>query len=1036
MAVVIAHLTDLHVKTGKDPLLSRADSVARAIASEVDAGTNLVILAIGGDSVFSGQAEQFSQVTTFYLAIQTKLQQERDGVPTPIVVVAGNHDCDFNNSELSAAPQDSIAGEKASPGTTLVEFFKFEKALALTYPPHSVESPYFTWADFTTDGVVLRFLLANSSVFSQLHEVTDSLVLPIDELLPQFIPTARYVVTLLHHPWNWFRQPDTMRGLRHRLEELSDIILTGHEHEPETVDITRDGVNSTLYVSGGVLQESLSPSISTFVVIKLDLLENTRATVTFELTESGFYQQAKSCPTRQFPGNPARLGRPFDLNDVFSKELDDLGFVIHHPRKQFLTLRDIFVYPDLMIVDEPSTPKTNHQLKSKDVASTVLKVGKVLISGGEKGGKTCLAKSLFREGYSKGRLPILLNGKEIQTRKANSVRDYVRRAVRDQYKALPGDHYEQLDKSLRIVIVDDFELMVESPTVRAAILDELTNTFSSVVLIGGETYCFELLEKDTKQDSHLVEYRHYNIMNFGELQREQFIRKWVLLGNDGQAASDTREITAHLTKVLNGVIRKTLLPSYPLFLMIVLQQAESGQPTVRGGSYGHLFESVVTTILNRSRFTKISISAKHLYLATLASQLYENNQASLAEAEGLEWHQVYWKAIGASIDFSQLMTDLVSLNILQRTSDRISFRYKYHYCFFVAYYMSENINNPVVRSSIRQLSRQLYHRETGDILLFLSHLSNDSIVLDEMLNAAEVLLPEAQEANYVADVVNINHLEKTAPLLAVPRGDSDGRRVANLEHKDEQTLARSSADADGSILSSRPNAVEDDKMVREALQLPAAFKTIQILGQFARNHADSLPIAIKERVIDSLFRLAKRILGRYFEALDGDLANIADNLAETWRRDDPDIARDALVKQIGRHIFGMSQLTSFIVTKHVSSAVAHDLIEKVSRETARRMKDLPSQFFDLAVSLERPGFIDLDRVRAINALVADNPFGLTFLRMLVAYHIYPFNVNYKIKQAVCSELEIRQSKNSLNQDSKQLKSSGVERNRKGMDSRR
>lgn len=674
VSVLIAHLTDLHVQSAEDPVLTRAELIGRAIAGEVDAETKVVVLALGGDSAYSGKTFQFQNAARFYKAIKAKVEAERPTVEVQTVVVAGNHDCDFawNASEERAAAA-ATAGAGAPVGA-LENFFEFEQSLGLKYQPHTAESPHFAWCDISVDDAILRIVLVNTSIASQLHEQPGSLSLPIDGLLPNLIPKAHYVLALLHHPWNWFKQPEVMRPLRNRIEELSDVILTGHEHAPETVALVRDNTISSLYVSGGVLQENGSPQESSFVILKLDLKARTRSSVILSLNESGFYERMKDSLLQPFDGNPARFGRPFELRPEFVKTLDDLGFVIHHARKQFLTLPDVFIYPDLLVVDEPTTGDTTRQVKSRDVPTTVLKTARVLISGGEKGGKTCLAKSLFRSAHNSGRLPVLLRGKDIQTRKAPSIRDNIRRAVREQYANLEPDQYEQTDRSNRVVIIDDFDLMVESSEVRTAIFKELEQAFSSVVLIGSETFCFDLLESDEKHESHLWAYTHYNILSFGELQREQFVRKWLSLAPDGQPVGDVRELTAHLTKLINGVIKRTLLPCYPLFLMIVLQQAESGQPTVRGGSYGHLFESVVTAILNRSRFTKISISAKHRYLATLAYELHQKNQASISLADAAVWHGAYWRAIGAPVEFDRLTDDFIELNILQRFGDRLSFR--------------------------------------------------------------------------------------------------------------------------------------------------------------------------------------------------------------------------------------------------------------------------------------------------------------------------------------------------------------------------
>jgi len=58
-------------------------------------------------------------------------------------------------------------------------------------------------------------------------------------------------------------------------------------------------------------------------------------------------------------------------------------------------------------------------------------------------------------------------------------------------------------------------------------------------------------------------------------------------------------------------------------------------------------------------------------------------------------------------------------------------------------------------------------------------------------------------------------------------------------------------------------------------------------------------------------------------------------------------------------VFGMSQLSAFIVTKHVSMSIAHDLLEPVVQEVAKEWR-LPSSFFDLAVSLNGLDTLTLD----------------------------------------------------------------------------
>jgi len=98
--------------------------------------------------------------------------------------------------------------------------------------------------------VLLRGL--NTAWLSQLHEAPGTLYFP-PEAVHSDTNGASLVITALHHPYNWF-SPQNGRELRKRVEEFSDIVLTGHEHD-FTVRAQRGGrgeVNT--YLEGAALQ--------------------------------------------------------------------------------------------------------------------------------------------------------------------------------------------------------------------------------------------------------------------------------------------------------------------------------------------------------------------------------------------------------------------------------------------------------------------------------------------------------------------------------------------------------------------------------------------------------------------------------------------------------------------------------------------------------------------------------------------------------------------------------------------------------------
>ena len=143
MSVLIAHLTDVHVKTNADPITSRAGIVARAIASEITPETTLVVLAIGGDSAYSGTPDQFAIARRFFTDIRYTLQQERPGVHVDFVAVAGNHDCNFG----PATTPGSLPATLTLPDAVaaLTNYFEFTQSLHLNYASHGPTSPFFAW---------------------------------------------------------------------------------------------------------------------------------------------------------------------------------------------------------------------------------------------------------------------------------------------------------------------------------------------------------------------------------------------------------------------------------------------------------------------------------------------------------------------------------------------------------------------------------------------------------------------------------------------------------------------------------------------------------------------------------------------------------------------------------------------------------------------------------------------------------------------------------------------------------------------------
>src|SRR5436190_1389022 len=99
MAIVLAQLSDIHLKSSTDPVASRVVQIAAAIASAT-VKPSLCVLVLSGDLAHSGTEAQFKAFALFLRKLRDELRKLDSQMKVETIMVPGNHDCDF-----STAPQ-------------------------------------------------------------------------------------------------------------------------------------------------------------------------------------------------------------------------------------------------------------------------------------------------------------------------------------------------------------------------------------------------------------------------------------------------------------------------------------------------------------------------------------------------------------------------------------------------------------------------------------------------------------------------------------------------------------------------------------------------------------------------------------------------------------------------------------------------------------------------------------------------------------------------------------------------------------------
>ena len=169
--------------------------------------------------------------------------------------------------------------------------------------------------------------------------------------------------------------------------------MTGHEHVGEHYTKLSQSGTANDYLEGAVLQESGTDG-SGFTAIAIDTDRATKSVRSYGWNE-GYYQLRNE--GHWTPLEPAghRDKDHFAVSDGFAAYLRDPGAAFTHPQKTALALDDIFVFPDFKdesYSKEQADKRLSSMVRGERVIEHIQEFRRVVIMGGEKSGKTTLAK--------------------------------------------------------------------------------------------------------------------------------------------------------------------------------------------------------------------------------------------------------------------------------------------------------------------------------------------------------------------------------------------------------------------------------------------------------------------------------------------------------------------------------------------------------------------------------------------------------------------------------------------------------------------
>lgn len=1000
MTAVVLHLSDIHVRSSKDLILSKGHSIAACTFADLPEAS-IVFVVVSGDVAYSGKKEEYEAATLLFQDIKESIAVETDS-PIHFVFVPGNHDCDFSKGgkprilTLNAVRDDptQLDDDVIEMGTsTQSEFRKFAEKFHTTNETRAGDM-LWTSHRFTVEGKEIVFDGINVAWCSNLKEEPGALIFPVDRYTKLQNEIVDLRISVFHQPLNWFHQ-NNYHTFRRFIRQLSNVVMSGHEHVGGAGEDLHTDSGHSAYVEGCVLQGEQNLSDSSFNVVVFNLSDGTYKSSRYLWKSTDHYSLTEEGTWGDFRDLPRKTINRFAIASEFEILLADPGGAFQIKGSP-IALHELYVYPDVQEAGAVET-RGGKRISSSTIFHDVSRLeGGVLLTGEEKAGTTSLLYMLFRHFHDRGLVPIYLRGSDIKGSNDKEINNALNWAITEQYGKSCVENFLQKPITDKVLLFDDFDDgSVRHGQHRAKILTAFHSRFPRMLVIADETLDFNGTIRP-HAEGKLADLKEFKLLPFGYSRRAQLVRRWVeRTAQDGTL--DEGALIARCDqaeRMLDAVMAKNIVPSLPLYLLTLLQSFESG---IQGGfedsGLGEYYDYLVKVGLESAGVPKSQWGAIVEYCSHLAWQMHATEHKELSNEELVIFNERYCKE-QIRVDLSARISMLCRARVLAKNGDCIRFRYHYIYYFLKGRHLARQLDDLDVQAYIKKCCAHLYVRENANTILFLAHHAfKDSMFLScvtEAINEPfKSFTPIAFDGN---DTEKVKEFVRDLPKL-VYSGKSPEQARSEANEK------RDALDDGSDGLADRKEDLAQDEFSAQVISL---LKTVEILGQILKNQIASIPRSQRVDLLKQIMSGPLRAVSAFFTLFMSHQNAVQIEISELLAKKKifgTDEERQKAARQLLAWLLQSS--AAGLLIKAVVSISSDDLMEDI--KTASGLIGTPaSKLIALGVKLDGPGRIPREIERLSTDFKGDF-IATRILQILVLRRLYMFRTDEADRQWLASK---------------------------------
>lgn len=703
------------------------------------------------------------------------------------------------------------------------------------------------------------------------------------------------------------------------------------------------------------------------------------------------------------------------LSAEYESFLNDVEVVFAHSRVDHITLEDIYIPPVLEVMQSDILKKTSVKsfIELDNLAKTIKGDSfKYLLIGSELSGKSAGCKYLYKSYYDRGYFPVLINGKDFKDSiRPVELNKLIQHHADIQYDASLKICEEKRDRV--ILIIDDFNKATKGKSKYwQTLIQNIESEYSKIILTGINIMPTQSTPKFTAFENFEI----YCLNEFGPKLRKELVEAWLRLGLD-ERLLDQNDLYKKLDETLayvKTIIGKNYIPSFPFYILTILQALEIGKTKDTSYSiHGFYYEMLINDSLRKAIKNKDDISLYLNFLTNLFYQFFISQVRFVTIHEFNEFFISYAEIheIPNKYSAQEILINLEKAKIIKIFNNGVMPKENYIYYFFVSRFLANNINKKGIDKDIKdiiaKMCSRVFREEYASILLFLTHLSKDEYVIDQILVSAESIFHDIEPIKLEGDVTVVNSMIEKLPAQVMALVDVNQKRNEEIEEEDKN--ARLEKEFEGETSNYDDIGLDDDiNNIDLYAKLNLALKTIDILGQIAKKHWGELDGKQKLTLVSTTYNLGRRMLGYYLNNVQNNseaLAKQIEQIIEKKHIKDRYKLEHAVKNTAREFIFRLCFLATWGTTKRIANAIGYENLNSTFEKILQSDEVNSIRLIDLAIKLLNPS-TPVEQIKEYSQLMKDNHLCFLMLQNLYIDHIYLFESNHKIKAQMCEFLEI------------------------------